>query len=158
MTPAQEAPEAAACKHCGAPPETGYLNALCEPCRDRFAAHPIPGWLKLAVVFITAASGYSMLRFPAVWRAAVVYQHGHADEQKAAYGDAAAEYEKVVKDYPDADEAWVRLAAASHRAGNDRRTVEILNQFRGKKLPSAEVGELNGLIHELQASHAVRNQ
>ena len=142
------------CKNCEIhPPEEGYEAPICKECREKFVAHPVPVWLKTAALLIALVASYSMLRFPAVWQMATVYKQGKTAEKNAAYADAATRYEQVVAAYPEADDAWIRLAAVSHRAGNDRRVVEALSQLRGKKLQKSQVRQVNNLIEEVEKDH-----
>ena len=145
------------CRECGRYAEQGgYAVLLCGECRRAFAFRPFPLRVLAALAALALIVGIALIRLPGVAGAGVAFERGERAERGGDFPAAAVQYRIVVRRFPDATLALVRLAVASAHTGNVRETLAVFDKLSGRTLSNDLIAELNGAEAKLRKSLEVR--
>jgi hypothetical protein len=151
--PAGEPPaplDPSVCASCGQCPEVGRSTPLCASCRSRLAARPLPSWIQTSAVALVVPFVVAIARFPAAISAGVAFERGKRAEATGAFPAAVAEYEKVVRQFPNSTLALAREGIAAFHAGEYRVAVDAFDAIGGRKASPDIVREVNDTIDQMK--------
>jgi hypothetical protein len=138
--------ESVECKACGAESEPGFAIPLCADCRTKLARRPIPFRIKLVAGVLGILLLAALTRIPSSISAAVAFERGQNDEQKAQFTAAEHKYQQAVQIFPKSDLAHARLFVAAYRARDGAIARHEFEYLRGRRIDAKIVGEINALL------------
>ncbi len=143
------------CKQCGIRPVAeGSSTPLCEECRELYIKRPMPFYIKLFLVFIIAAIGYSAWQLPTVIKYNVAYQQGRNFEAERKYMSAQKAYQMAQEHYPDSIKIRYGLIKCNYYNTDNDALYKNLEYMEGRTIDEGPMyDELQRIYDETAALH-----